>query len=138
MSKIIATVHIVLCIGAAILVGARYAEAMEFRICKNHNDAAACGHNCKIIGSVEFHLQPPRTVAAKVIPRKSLLRRQPTTYGLDNCEIIDERNWSCSVRQEGVMGRQERVDRMYHTKIELTQMVAKSLRTINTAPEMPI
>src|SRR6516165_2220554 len=112
MVKIIAT----LSISAAILIGVRYAEAMEFRICKNHNDAAACGNNCKIIGSVEFHLQPPRTVAVKVIPKKSLLRRQPAIYSLENCEIIDERNWSCSVRQEGVMGRQEMVDGKYHTE----------------------
>jgi len=114
MAKIIATAHIVLSISATILVG--YAEAMEFRICANHNDAAACGRNCKIIGGVEFHVQPPRTVAVKVMPRKSILRRQPTIYSLENCVIIDERNWSCSVRQEGVMGRHEMVDGRYRTE----------------------
>lgn len=102
MAKIIATAHIVLSISATILVG--YAEAMEFRICANHNDAATCGRNCKIIGSVEFHVQPPRTVAVKVMPRKSILRRQPTIYSLENCVIIDERNWSCSVRQRALWG----------------------------------
>gem|GEM_PF-2049540 len=116
MAKIIATAHIVLSISATILVGVRYAEAMEFRICANHNDAATCGRNCKIIGSVEFHVQPPRTVAVKVMPRKSILRRQPTIYSLENCVIIDERNWSCSVRQEGVMGRHEMVDGRYRTE----------------------
>jgi len=114
MSKIIATAHIVLSISAAILLDVRYVKAMEFRVCMNHNDVGACGENCAILGSVEFYLQPP-TVAVKVMPVSP--KMQPTIYSLENCVIIDQRNWSCSQNENGIWARQEMVDGKYHTNL---------------------
>jgi len=39
----------------------------------NHNDAAACGDNCTIVGRVEFYLQPPRTVTLATATRSTVL-----------------------------------------------------------------
>lgn len=81
----------------------------------NNDDVAAFGENCGIIGSVEFYLQPPRTVAVKVVPVRPNM--QPTIYSLENCVIIDQRNWSCSQNENGVWARQEMVDGKYHTNV---------------------
>jgi hypothetical protein len=115
MSKIIATAHIVVSISTAILLGVRYVNAMEFRACMNHDDVVACGEKCVIIGNVDFYLQPPRTVAVKVVPVRPNM--QPSIYSLENCVIIDQRNWSCSQDQNGVWARQEMVDGKYHTTV---------------------
>ena len=115
MLKVSTAAHIVLAIDAAITLGAGYATAMEFRICVNANDAAACTDKCSIIGEVEFYLQPPRTVAVKVQPLNTKL--EPTIYSLKNCVIIDKNKWSCSDNKAGVMGREEMVDGKYHTTV---------------------
>jgi len=101
----LAAITLALCAG--------YADAMEFRGCVNQNDTATCGTNCFIIGNVEFYVHLPHTVALKVTPRDP--HEQPIMYGLMNCVIIDERNWSCSHNRENIMARQEMVDGKYDT-----------------------
>ena len=99
MSKMIATAHIVPSVSAAVLLGVRYVEAIEFRACVNPNDVIACRENCGVVGNAEFYLQPNRTVAVKVVPVSP--KMQPTIHSLENCVIIDQTNWSCSQDQNG-------------------------------------
>ena len=90
-------------------------KAMELRACMNPNNIAACAENCALLGSVEFYLQPPKTVAVKVLPDRTDM--QPTIYSLEHCVIIDQRNWSCSQNEGGVWARQEMVEGKYHTTV---------------------
>src|SRR5262249_13211513 len=90
------------------------ANGMEFRMCVNPNDVIICGNSCVLVGDAEFFLQPPRTVAVKVVPR--LQNSLPSIYRLNNCVIIDDQNWSCTDDDQNFYRLAQMVDGKYHTR----------------------